>query len=449
MEALAKTMEPLTKLYASVGLTEDETKECVQGINERLHELINEELQVEQARFDRMRNELPEMEAELETLREVLGGDGVGAKPSSDKAVLVPYHRSLTATVEAARATRGERLEQRNDKETKISSVRLELDGDAADVRSSSSPSEPEAGSAGGLTLALLGRLQARLDSVNDERKERVANVEAVRTKCSELRRMLGYTNEEAAAGEQGTNGSSAISTSALAALQHGLAELEAERTRRTAVLSDVAGYISELQSKLELPEAEWVRLPEPDKDGLTLDVMGAYHAELERLDAIKGARLGPLLEAARARLRPLWEELYMSEEETRSVCAAAWPSEGASETSEDVEDQEILLEAVEEEERRLKAKLESSVLGKSLADVLGLMAKREGILSERAEMLAAKDDPSRLTSRRDPGRLLREEKLRNKVEKDLPKMNKRLRELAAEWSSANGGEVCSPSLFT
>ena len=102
MDSLTGTMLPLEKLYSSVGLTDVEIKDRVQGLNARLHELINEELQVEQARFDGMRDELPEMESELETLREVLGGDGVGAKPSGDKEVLVPYHRSLTETVEAA-----------------------------------------------------------------------------------------------------------------------------------------------------------------------------------------------------------------------------------------------------------------------------------------------------------------------------------------------------------
>eukprot|EP00966_Prymnesium_polylepis_P256147 5916885-Prymnesium_polylepis.1 len=54
-------------------------------------------------------------------------------------------------------------------------------------------------------------------------------------------------------------------------------------------------------------------------------------------------------------------------------------------------------------------------------------MAKRSETLAQRTEMLAAAADPSRLTDRakRDPGRLLREEKLRNAIEKALPNWNK------------------------
>jgi hypothetical protein len=76
----------------------------------------------------------------------------------------------------------------------------------------------------------------------------------------------------------------------------------------------------------------------------------------------------------------------------------------------------------VREEEERLEAKLEWC------SKIFDLMEKRVELLTQREEMLADAADPSRLTAKgnRDVGRLLREEKLRAKVNKDLPKMNKR-----------------------
>ena len=54
--------------------------------------------------------------------------------------------------------------------------------------------------------------------------------------------------------------------------------------------------------------------------------------------------------------------------------------------------------------------------------------------------MIANQKDPSRLLNKRDGGRLLREEKLRKAVEKELPFLNKKLRQLAAEWTAEHGG---------
>ena len=66
-------------------------------------------------------------------------------------------------------------------------------------------------------------------------------------------------------------------------------------------------------------------------------------------------------------------------------------------------------------------------------------MERRGEILAQRAEMIANQKDPSRLLNKRDGGRLLREEKLRMAVEKELPFLNKKLRGLAAAWKAEHG----------
>ena len=56
--------------------------------------------------------------------------------------------------------------------------------------------------------------------------------------------------------------------------------------------------------------------------------------------------------------------------------------------------------------------------------------------------MLEAQNDPSRLLARKPAGFLLKEEKLRTSVEKHLPQMTLKVRELTAEWQVEHGGEV-------
>ena len=56
--------------------------------------------------------------------------------------------------------------------------------------------------------------------------------------------------------------------------------------------------------------------------------------------------------------------------------------------------------------------------------------------------MLEAQNDPSRLLARKPAGWLLKEEKLRTSVEKHLPQITLKVRELTAEWQAERGGEV-------
>ena len=190
-----------------------------------------------------------------------------------------------------------------------------------------------------------------RLDDTNDERSKRVATVEALRAQAAELRTTMGYPTPGASAG------SGAISLAALAAAEADVSELDRERGRRTAVLHECRDFISELRTKLELPESEWAKLPDGDDD-LSQAVLEAFQAEIERLEELKFAKLGPLVRAARQRLRPLWNELCLSEEE-RCANEAAWgPAEGEEGAS--AEALETALQEVEEEEAKLKAKLES-----------------------------------------------------------------------------------------
>ena len=128
--------------------------------------------------------------------------------------------------------------------------------------------------------------------------------------------------------------------------------------------------------------------------------------------------------------------QLHLSEEETRQ-CAAAWSTRAddagsTADLSEHTAKLEDELESVEEEERRLQARLEQT--GK----ILDMMMRRETILEKRAEMQANAKDPSRLLGRKAAGALLAEEKLRNSIKK-LPDMNNRLRELCKEWSETHG----------
>lgn len=99
----------------------------------------------------------------------------------------------------------------------------------------------------------------------------------------------------------------------------------------------------------------------------------------------------------------------------------------------------EVFNEDVLEEHEKEIIRLESLLC--SMAPILKLIERRNGILAEKEEFEQSSKDPNRLLTKkssRDPGRLLREEKMRKTIEKELPKLQEKLKDLITEWEDAN-----------
>lgn len=196
----------------------------------------------------------------------------------------------------------------------------------------------------------------------------------------------------------------------ALSALEARLNHLREEKTRRLHVLNQCSDYISELRSKLKIPEAEQVVLPSPDA-GLSQQVLVAYSTELERLEAMKAERIMELIPETRLRIAYLASELRMSDTDMAPcvIAAAATRAEDANATTDfaggpsevsgsaghaPAEELEQLLYDLEGEERRLRERAAST------AKIFALLARRESILSQRDEMRASERDPNRLLAK-------------------------------------------------
>lgn len=73
---------------------------------------------------------------------------------------------------------------------------------------------------------------------------------------------------------------------------------------------------------------------------------------------------------------------------------------------------------------------------------ILSLIEKHRSLLEDREQLSISSNDASRLTARggaRDPTRLLREEKMRKRLAKDLPKVEADLRVALELWEEENG----------
>jgi len=176
----------------------------------------------------------------------------------------------------------------------------------------------------------------------------------------------------------------------------------------------------------LSFPGYYQLHAPAQANRGTTPQVIQAYEEELERMIDLKRERMGEFIANARMEIQSLWDELMTGEEERAEFAAYIdgncvfhgsaldLPMRVIDEHTED------LLSQHEHEIARLKAEVRLKT------PFLTMIRKYFEICEEEKELERAAGDQTRLLGRgggRDPGRLLREEKMRKRVGKEKPKV--------------------------
>ncbi|KAF9493718.1 hypothetical protein BDN71DRAFT_1449968 [Pleurotus eryngii] len=190
------------------------------------------------------------------------------------------------------------------------------------------------------------------------------------------------------------------------------------------------------IQAMYDQLEVLWRRLGVAEEDmdafvevnrGSTDECVRAYEEELERMLDVKRERMGEFVANAREEIWKLWEDIMVGEDERRDFAPFA-----------DDEFSEELLSIHEAEIQRLKDERRKK------APLLASIKKYFEICEEEKELAAAASDQSRLLGRgtsgsRDPGRLLREEKMRRRVKKEKPRLEQDLLASIPSWELENG----------
>ncbi|KAJ5098136.1 hypothetical protein N7532_005137 [Penicillium argentinense] len=206
---------------------------------------------------------------------------------------------------------------------------------------------------------------------------------------------------------------------------------------RRDKLLEEKKGRERKIKELRSSVESLWERFGVEESDrkaflsanrGCGLRTINELEEELARLNELKRQNLHLFVEDARCRLQELWDSLYFSEEEMLDFTPAF--SDVCS---------DALLEAHEAEIARLET------LKEQRAPTLEMIDKHRGLLSDREALSSSSQDASRLMARgnkgekRDPGKLLREEKMRKRIAKELPKLEAELRKELERWEDEYG----------
>lgn len=205
------------------------------------------------------------------------------------------------------------------------------------------------------------------------------------------------------------------------------LEKLESEKKNRERRLRELKDAVDVLWEKLGVEEKERKAFLNANR-GCGVRQINEFDDELARLNELKRQNLHLFVEDARCKLQELWDALYFSEDEMLEFTPAF------SDVHSDA-----LLEAHEQEITRLET------LKEQRAPTLALVEKHRSLIAERDELAASSQDASRLMmkgqkgEKRDPGKLLREEKMRKRIAKELPKVTAELRKTLDQWEDEWG----------
>ncbi|KAF8421076.1 microtubule associated protein [Tirmania nivea] len=206
--------------------------------------------------------------------------------------------------------------------------------------------------------------------------------------------------------------------------LQLRLRSLREEKQAREQRIVELSDHIMPLWEKLNVDEEFRERFLATHR-GVSLKVMSEIESEYERLSQLKKDNLHIFVDEARTTIQTLWDQLYYSEDEMLEF-EAAFVDEFT----------EALLSVHEAEIAHLEQLLEER------GPILSLIDKHKSLLEDREQLAISSTDASRLTQRggqRDPTRLLREEKMRKRIAKDLPKIEAELRAALEQWEEESG----------
>lgn len=209
--------------------------------------------------------------------------------------------------------------------------------------------------------------------------------------------------------------------------LQSRREKLHEEKRSREKRMSQLRAEVESLWDRLGADEQERKAFLAQTR-GCGLRTINDLEDELTRLNELKRQNLHIFVEDARNKLQSMWDELYFSEEE--AVEFTPMFSDIYS---------DALLSAHENEIARLE------VLREQRGPIISLVAKHRSIVKDREDLSAASQDASRLMAnkgkgeRRDPGKLLREEKMRKRIARELPKVEQELRNLLESFEDEYG----------
>ncbi|ORX43883.1 hypothetical protein DM01DRAFT_1340633 [Hesseltinella vesiculosa] len=213
------------------------------------------------------------------------------------------------------------------------------------------------------------------------------------------------------------------ISDAQLNRILQTLSQLEEIKQQREFRKEEIKQHLYRLWDRLQIKPDERSAFLD-HYQGLSKSDMEEHEQELDRMLQLKSERVQDFVLDARNEIEKLWNQLYFSQQQRDDF--HPFHSEEFSDT---------LLESHEAETERLKHLVEDRKY------ILDKVEQHMKLQQELREFQESTNDPKRLFGKgqRDPGRLLREEKFRRRMARELPKCTHELEGALIEFETSTG----------
>ncbi|CUS15485.1 unnamed protein product [Tuber aestivum] len=423
MEEVSKAQETLHGLFDEIGLTRYDRE----GRQASLFAALNTALQ------DQMRSVIAEKNTLVEECNKVISSikqmekslDDKKKKSSEELKITAPLLRCLEALrgkQEDVKARHAERYEAVRGLARSVEEYASRLESGIIQVPLPPATDDSTSIGAFDLSYAYYERLDSECNRIYNEYTKRVASVTSLAKDIINLYAELGATGSgvDRTIVEFGATDPEKLGLKLddLDNLKGKKERLVNEKEKRKEKIEDLKREIGELWDKLCVEPSDSKRFLAQNR-GFGLKVIREFEAELDRLLGLKRENLQLFVEDARQVLQDLWDKLYFSDDEIMQFQPAM---------------SNALLTSHEMEIRRLQLLLEER------APIISMIEKHRSLVNDREQLAISASDSSRLVSRggtgnRDPTRLLREERMRKRIAKELPKVEVELKKILEDWA--------------
>lgn len=426
MKELESFNDRLQTLFTDLGVSKEDREAREKKVYAVIAEALNKHIkEVEQEKED-LRQKCVEKQSEIKKMVDLIGDWNIGGNQRQlvEKDLNGPYlhaQKDLESVQKQVEKVYNERCEKADKLFKEFQEIEEQVDG----IEITEGLEIPKEKEYSNLSNDYLRQLGTEIQRWRYELQSRITNATVIATNIVSLWAELGTDQESIDSNIMDNYKSDPAKLGAklndLERMETIHKDLVAEKERRVNRINELSKNIDVLWTKLSEDE-EYIMNFQNINRGLSLDVVNEFEKENNRLQQKKREHINVFIQDARETLRELWKKLYFSKEETY-LFSPAW-ADVYTDASLEAHETEIV-------------KLERLV--KEREPIIQLIDAFEDLLEEERQLQSSQQDASRLLTRgagakRDPTRLLREEKIRKRISKRKPIVLKELKDVLDEW---------------
>ncbi|XP_061303454.1 protein regulator of cytokinesis 1 [Pezoporus flaviventris] len=399
---LNRAIAELRNIWDEIGISEEQRLERICTVNVHIKNLLDMMVAEEEGLKKRLLKSIALCRNELDTLCKELQLDPVEAEEES---TILQMEKNLRARVEVM-------LKQKRDRKQELKTLQ-EQDQDLCSILCTA-PFSIDSNAVP--SLEDLDCYRRHVASLTTEKEKRREEFVSSKRQIILLMEELDHTPDTSFEREVVCEDEDAfcLSEDNIAALQHLLQQLEAQRSLNEAVCVELRSRILMLWERLQIPEEERVASA-VHMAGSRAKTIKALQLEADQLEEMKLQNMKSVVQAIRAELAVYWDKCFYNQEQRERF--SAYYDEDYTET---------LLELHDAEVQKMKNYYEAH------KDLFGAVQKWEENWKLFLELERKASDPSRFANR--GGNLLKEEKQRAKLQKTLSKLQEELQSRVQAW---------------